>query len=46
MFKFYVVRGYSLNELLNTTYAEKILLMDAMKDYLDAVNNIDPGIKG
>ena len=43
MFKFYVVRGYPLSELLETTYAEKILLMHAMEEYLEALNGVKDG---
>lgn len=35
MFKWYVTRGYPLNELLQTTYAERILLREAYNDYIE-----------
>lgn len=38
MMKWYVVRGYPLQELLDTTYAERVLLREAMIDYIESIN--------
>lgn len=35
MFKWYVTRGYPLDKLIETTYAERVLLRDAFNDYID-----------
>lgn len=43
MYKFYVVRGYPLPDLLESTFAEKVLLMNAMEEYLDALNGVNHG---
>lgn len=41
MFKWYVTRGYPLSELLQSTYAEKILLKEAYDDWLAIWESID-----
>ena len=40
-----MLRGYPLPYLLESTYAEKILLMEAMREYADAINDATKGIK-
>lgn len=33
MYKFYVTRGYPLDRLLESTYAERVLLREAYREY-------------
>jgi hypothetical protein len=40
-----VLRGYPLPYLLESTYAEKILLMEAMREYTEAIDDAAKGIK-
>lgn len=35
MFKWYVTRGYPLQALMDSTFAERVLLREAMKDYME-----------
>lgn len=34
MFKWYVTRGYPLQDLLDSTYAERLLLREAYSDWM------------
>ena len=47
MFKWYVTRGYPLQELLETTYAERILLREAYRDWINMWKSMsdDPRLK-
>jgi len=46
MFKWYVTRGYPLPELLESTWAERILLREAMKDYMEAMEQVAEAANG
>ena len=45
MYKFYVTRGYPLPTLLESTWAERILLREAMNDWEDAFSDAEEGVK-
>ena len=46
--KFYVTRGYPLSELLEATFAERVLLKEAYKEWLSIWEKLsdDSEIKG
>ena len=46
MYKWYVTRGYPLQDLMDSTFAERALLREAMKDYMEAWESASEEVKG